>query len=97
MRIITFATIRDYVQKHADTDIALRDWYKKTEKSDWSCFADIKQTFNSVDYVGNDRFVFNIKGNDYKLVAMIFFAAKKVFIRWIGTHKEYDKKDYSNI
>ena len=51
---------------------------------------------NSVDYVGNDRFVFNIKGNDYRLVAMILFAAKKVFIRWIGTHKEYDNKDCSN-
>ena len=66
---------------------------KKTEKADWSCLADTKQTFNSVDYVGNDRFVFNIKGNDYRLVAMILFAAKKVFIRWIGTHKEYDNKD----
>lgn len=56
----------------------------------------VKQTFNSVDYVGNDRFVFNIKGNDYRLVAIILFAAKKVFIRWIGTHKEYDNKDCSN-
>lgn len=64
-------------QKHADADVPLRDWYKKTEKADWSCLADIKQTFNSVDYAGNDRFVFNIKGNDYRLVAMILFAAKK--------------------
>jgi mRNA interferase HigB len=55
----------------------------------------MKQTFNSVDYVGNDRFVFNIKGNDYRLVAIVLFAAKKVFIRFIGTHKEYDNKDCS--
>ena len=96
MRIISFAAIRNYAKKHADDDVPLRDWYKKTEKADWSCLADIKQTFNSVDYVGNDRFVFNIKGNDYRLVAMILFAAKKVFIRWIGTHKEYDNKDCSN-
>lgn len=96
MRIITFAAIRNYVLKHADADAPLRDWYKKTEKAEWSCLADIKRTFNSVDYVGNDRFVFNIKGNDYRLVALILFAAKKVFIRWIGTHKEYDKKDCSN-
>ena len=84
MRIISFAAIRNYVKKHADADVPLRDWYKKTEKADWSCL------------VGNDRFVFNIKGNDYRLVAMILFAAKKVFIRWIGTHKEYDNKDCSN-
>lgn len=96
MRIISFSAIREYVRKHADADIALRDWYKKTEKANWSCFADLKQTFNSVDYVGNDRYVFNIKGNDYRLVAMVFFATKKVFIRFIGTHREYDEKDCSN-
>ena len=95
MRIISFATIRNYTQKHADADIPLRDWYKKTEKADWACLADVKRTFNSADYVGNDRFVFNIKGNDYRLVALILFAAKKVFIRWIGTHQEYDKIDCS--
>ena len=97
MRIITFATLREYSKKHADADVPLRDWYKKTEKSDWSCLADIKQTFNSVEYVGNDRFVFNIKGNEYRLVAIILFAARKVFIRFIGTHKEYDKIDCSKI
>lgn len=96
MRIISFSAIREYVRKHADADIALRDWYKKTEKANWSCFADLKQTFNSVDYVGIDRYVFNIKGNDYRLVAMVFFATKKVFIRFIGTHREYDDKDCSN-
>lgn len=96
MRIISFATIREYVKKHTDADVPLRDWCKKTEKAEWKCLADIKQTFNSVDYVGNDRFVFNIKGNDYRLVAIVLFAAKKVFIRFIGTHKEYDNKDCSN-
>lgn len=96
MRIISFSAIREYVRRHADADVALRDWYIKTEKANWSCFADLKQTFNSVDYVGNDRYVFNIKGNDYRLVAMVFFATKKVFIRFIGTHREYDDKDCSN-
>ena len=60
MRIISFATIRNYTQKHADADVPLRDWYKKTEKADWACLADVKLTFNSADYVGNDRFVFNM-------------------------------------
>ena len=97
MRIITFAAIREYSKKHADADVALKDWYKKTERSDWLCLADVKQTFNSVVFVGNDRFVFNIKGNDYRLVAIILFAARKVFIRFIGTHNEYDKIDCSKI
>lgn len=97
MRIITFATIREYVKKHADSDVALREWYKKTQKSSWTCFADIKDVFNSVDYVGNNRFVFNIKGNDYRLVAIVLFIPQMVYIRFIGTHAEYDKIDCSNI
>lgn len=97
MRIITFAAIREYIKKHVDADVPLKDWYKKTERSDWTCLADMKQTFNGVDYAGNDRFVFNIKGNDYRLVAIVLFTAKKVFIRFIGTHKEYDRIDCSSI
>ncbi|MDR0844410.1 MAG: type II toxin-antitoxin system HigB family toxin [Tannerella sp.] len=98
MRIVTFRVIQTYAMKNPDADVALRDWYKKTKESAWNCFADIKQTFNSTDRVGNNRFVFNIKGNDYRLVAIVIFASKKVYIRFIGTHKEYDKiKDCSII
>ena len=96
MRIVTFAIIKEYVSKRPDADKALREWYKKTEKSQWNCFSDIKQTFNSVDSVGNNRFVFNIKGNDYRLVAIVIFASQKVYIRCIGTHKEYNKIDCQN-
>lgn len=85
MRIISFAAIREFIKVHTDADITLRDWYKKTEKAEWICLADIKQTFNSVDYIGNDRYVFNVKGNHYRLVAIVLFAAKKVFIRFIET------------
>ena len=97
MRIITFLRIKEFVEKHSDADIALRDWYKKTQNAEWKSFTDVKETFNSVDYVGNNRFVFNIKGNNYRLVAIIIFASQKVYIRYIGTHKDYDKIDASNI
>ncbi|MGA9213606.1 type II toxin-antitoxin system HigB family toxin, partial [Kaistella sp.] len=80
-----------------DADIALRDWYKKTQNAEWKNFSDVKETFNSADYVGNNRFVFNIKGNNYRLVAILIFASQKVYIRFIGTHKDYDKIDASNI
>ena len=65
--------------------------------ADWSCFADIKNTFNSVDYVGNDNYVFNVKGNDYRLVVRIIFKIRHVYIRFIGTHAEYDKIDASTV
>ncbi|MDR2223104.1 MAG: type II toxin-antitoxin system HigB family toxin [Flavobacteriaceae bacterium] len=78
-------------------DVALRDWYFQTTKKEWNGLMDIKQTFNSVDYVGNNRYVFNIKGNHFRLVAIIIFASKKVYIRFIGTHSEYDKIDCTTI
>ncbi len=98
MRVLTFARIKEFIQKHADSDIALRDWNERTIHADWGNLADIKNTFNSVDYVKNNRYVFNIKGGNYRLVAIIIFASKKVYIRFIGTHAEYDKiKDIKNI
>ena len=65
--------------------------------ADWNKLADIKKVFNNVDYVGNDRYVLNIKGNNFRLVAMIFFDKRTLFIRFIGTHSEYDKIDCSTI
>ncbi|GHT48959.1 hypothetical protein FACS189440_13730 [Bacteroidia bacterium] len=77
---------------------ARSDWYEKTELSEWSCFADAKATFNSIDTVGGKRYVFNIKGNSYRLIALIVFEPKIVYIRFIGTHTEYSKiKDCSKI
>jgi mRNA interferase HigB len=90
--------IRDFIAKHADADVALRDWYKRTTKANWTNFEDIKQTFNTVDYVGNVRYVFDIKGNNYRIVAVVIFINKKVYMRFVGTHEEYDKiKDIKNI
>jgi mRNA interferase HigB len=97
MRIVTHRTIADFYLHHADSKTALEEWYTKTTKADWTNFTDVKQTFNSVDAVGNDRFVFNIKGNDYRLVALILFKIKLVYVRFIGTHSEYNKTDCSKI
>lgn len=97
MRIITFRRIKEFSEKHADSDIALREWYCKTQKESWECFADIKRCFNSVDAVGNNRFVFNIRGNSYRLVAIILFKTKMVYIRIICTHADYEKIDSTKI
>ena len=97
MRIVTFLRIKEFIKNHSNSDVALRDWYFKTKRSEWDNLNDIKQTFNSVDYVGNNRYVFNIKGNNYRLVAIIIFASKKIYIRFIGSYEEYDKIDCSTI
>ncbi|WP_205635860.1 type II toxin-antitoxin system HigB family toxin [Algoriphagus antarcticus] len=76
----------------------LKFWYSITSKKDWLSINDSRKDFNSVDYVGNNRFVFNSKGNTYRLIAIISFNASKVYIRFIGTHTEYDKiKDIQTI
>ena len=70
MVVISKTKLTDFSRKHADAVDAVNDWWQKTKGADWSSLADIKGTFNSVDYVGNDRYVFNIKGKKYRLVAM---------------------------
>ncbi len=97
MVILTKKKLYDFALIHSGTEDALDDWYRKARLADWTNFQDIKQTFNSVDYAGNDRYVFNIKGNKYRLVALIHFNRRTLYIRFIGTHKEYDKIDSSAI
>ena len=98
MRIITYKAIIQYSDLHLDAKLALDEWYLKTEQSQWNCFADVKQTFNTVDSVGEKRYVFNIKGNSYRIIAIILFGPKIVYFRFIGTHSEYNKiKDCSKI
>lgn len=98
MRIITYKRIQEFSKKHSDVTTSLNFWYHTTKSKEWNSFNDVKIDFPSVDYVGNNRFVFNIKGNKYRLITIISFNAKKVYIRFIGTHAEYDKiTDIKNI
>ena len=98
MRIIAKKTLVDFYTEHKDAEIALEDWHEKAEKAKWDNFSQVKKTFGSADNVGNKRIVFNIKGNQYRLVCLVLFTIKKVYIRFIGTHKEYDRiKDIENI
>lgn len=91
MRIISKSKLVDYFTKVPQAKTALEEWYEKTKKADWKCCADIKETFNSVDAVGNQRYVFNIKGNDFRLIVLIQFTPRTVYIRFVGSHAEYDK------
>ncbi len=97
MVILIKKTLSAFAEKHPLSAVPLNNWYNITKAADWNQLADIKKAFNTVDYVGNDRYVFNIKGNDFRLVAMIFFDKRTLFIRFIGTHSEYDKIDCSTI
>ena len=91
MHVISHKKLKDYFSKEINSEVALQDWYKRAKKAEWENYSDLKNTFNSADNVGNNRYVFNIKGNHYRIVAIVRFSIKRVFIRWVGNHSEYDK------
>lgn len=95
MVIIAHKAIRDFAIAHPDAFEALEDWYHKTVEADWRNITDVRKTFGYADYVGNDRVVFNIRGNHYRLIALIIYARRTVFIRFIGTHAQYEEIDAS--
>jgi mRNA interferase HigB len=97
MVVISYGKLRDCFEIHADAKDALNNWYRLALQADWTNFHEIKEMFNSSDSIGNDRFVFNIRGNNYRIVAMIFFDIRTIYIRFVGTHKEYDKISCSTI
>lgn len=97
MRVIAKSKITEYCATNKDAEIALEEWYQKIKQAEWTCFADMKRTFNSVDNVGNQHYVFNIKGNNYRLIVVVKFTIKTVLIRFIGTHADYNKIDAKNV
>ncbi|MBQ2874302.1 MAG: type II toxin-antitoxin system HigB family toxin [Bacteroidales bacterium] len=97
MRIFTEQALKEFAERNPSSKTALQVWCKVVRKSEWRSLSDIKDTFNSVDYVGNQRFVFTIKGNEYRLVAVVKFSIGFVYIRFIGTHMDYDKIDCKSI
>src|SRR4051812_5162125 len=98
MVVISYGTLRSFYDIHTDAGDALNNWYRLVKMADWATYHEMKGMFNSVDAVGNDRYVFNVRGNTYRIVAMIFFDIRTVYIRFVGTHAEYDRlKDCSLI
>ncbi len=91
MRVVSRKKLVDYYSKHSTSKVALEDWYKKVNKAKWINLNQLENDFLSADYVGNNRVVFNIKGNNFRLVTIIIYVSQKVYVRWIGTHAEYDK------
>ena len=97
MRVVTPRRLKEYAEKEPMSKIPLLHWYEIVKRAEWATINDMRQDFNSVDYVGNNRYVFNIKGNDYRLAAIVILISKKIYIRFIGTHEEYDKINAKEI
>lgn len=91
MHIISRTKLIAFWLKHQDSEVALRYWFNKVAKANWKSVNELKKDFPYADYVGENRVVFNIKGNNYRLIVVIYFAGQKIFVRFTGTHAEYDK------
>ena len=90
--------LEDFALRHAITKNAIIHWIEKIELLTVNSHNELKQFFPAVDYVGGGRYVFNLKGNGYRIVAIVIFCEDSMMIRWVGTHAEYDKiEDCSNI
>ena len=99
MRIVSHRKLREFYQLpgREDSEVALERWYETVEAAQWSNFAEMKAVFASVDSVGNQHYVFNRRGNKYRLVVVVKFVMGYVFIRFVGTHSEYDNIDAATI
>lgn len=99
MRIIAFRTLREFWEnpEFADSEISLRAWYHDAKSSDWKNANELKHRYKNASIVGDGRVVFNIKGNMYRLIVSIDYEFQVIFIRFIGTHKQYDKIDAKKI
>ncbi|WP_020529983.1 type II toxin-antitoxin system HigB family toxin [Flexithrix dorotheae] len=96
-RIIAKRTLREFWEKHPETEQYLKTWYDTASNSDWKTPNDIKNTYANASILKNERVVFNVKGNDYRLIVKFNFEKSWIFIRFIGTHAEYDKIDANTI
>jgi mRNA interferase HigB len=91
MRVITKRTLLDFWEKHPDALSPLSAWYAEAVKAQWSTPQDIKLQYKTASFLGDNRVVFNVGGNKYRLIVKINYPYGTVYIRFIGTHAEYDK------
>jgi len=97
LRVISRKTVREFWIKHNDCEQQLKSWYRETEKEEWKNPNELKLDYPSASILENNRIVFNIKGNNYRLIVRMNFEHQISWIRFIGTHAEYDKIDANNI
>lgn len=97
MRVIAIKILRDFWATHSDCEQQLKAWYKETGRASWYSPADIKTEYPSASILPDNRVVFNIKGNNYRLIVKINYEHKMVWVRFIGTHAEYDKINANTI
>src|SRR2546422_11644966 len=97
MRIIAKRALRAFWELHPDAEEPLLAWYREVEKEDWDTPAEVKEKYRTASVIGKNRVVVNIKGNDYRLVVKINYLYRVLYMRFVGTHAEYDDIDAEKV
>jgi mRNA interferase HigB len=97
MRIISRKKLKEFWENHPEVRQPLQAWYDDTKRTNWKNPSDVKSVYRNASFIGNDRVVFNLKGNSYRLVVVVRYEYQIVFIRFIGTHQEYDRIDAGKV
>jgi mRNA interferase HigB len=97
LRIISKKILREFWEKHSDSQQQLKSWYQETSAVEWKGPKDIKKVYPSASFLVDNRVVFNIKGNKYRLIVKINYDYSMIWVRFVGTHAEYDKIDATKI
>jgi mRNA interferase HigB len=97
LRVIAISALRAFWEKHANAEGPLRESYAHVVRAQWRTTHDIKNDFRSADFVGSNRVVFDIAGNRFRLIAVVLLQSGFVYIRFVGTHAEYDKVNASEV
>jgi len=97
MRVIAVSTLRAFWEKHPQAQTPLQVWYQSVSAAQWRTPADVRTQYGNASFVGHNRVVFNIKGNDYRLIVAVLYRAQVVYVKFVGTHKEYDQIDAATV
>lgn len=94
MEILNSRVIKQFIALHADAEAPLNDWILKTRAAQWKNNSDVQKTFNSVDHLGDQKFIFNIGGNNFRMAAMVWIENERVYVLKLMTHADYDKENF---
>lgn len=97
MQVIAKKALKDFWAKHDQAETPLTAWYQTVSKADWAGPQDIKNMFGAADFIGDNRVIFNIGGNKYRLIAHVAYKFHRVLIKFVGTHEEYNKIDPEKV
>ena len=97
MKVIAVGTLRRFWERHPDSEQPLKAWHDEAKHAAWTTPQDIRNHYTSASFVGRNRIIFNIKGNDYRLIVAVAYRFQAIYIKFIGTHAEYDRIDAASV